>query len=93
MSELQPSHLAYSCSCESKRCISAALKNAADLALLPAGGNLRHYVDSAAALQTQQSADPRDAEKLRLNLTGFIGRIHDPEGIVQQVRLASAPRS
>ena len=36
-------------------------------------------------IQTLQSAEPRDAQKLQLNLEGFIGRIPDHDGIVQQV--------
>ena len=39
-------------------------------------------------LQTMHSADARDAEKLSLNLTGFIGKIEDADGIVQQVKVS-----
>lgn len=40
---------------------------------------------SRVALQTAQSAEPRDAKKLEANLTAFVGRLPDPDGIVQQV--------
>ena len=38
-------------------------------------------------IQTLHSAELRDAEKLRLYLNGFVGRIPDPDGIIQQVSL------
>jgi hypothetical protein len=47
-------------------------------------------------IQTLHSAAPRDAEKLRLYLNGFIGRIPDPDGIIQQASIAlmrSTPQS
>lgn len=36
-------------------------------------------------LQTLHSADARDAEKLALNLSGFVAKMADANGIPQQV--------